>query len=93
MASQKIVSDCLVAQLKMRRIFSEEEIAAYREAKKYAENRLMKYYTAGKKWKMGERLSLADRCVVILNVRNIKEIWERLSCQWILYRDGRYDHY
>lgn len=93
MASQKIVSDYLAVQLKKHRIFSEEEITAYRETKKNAEIRLTKYYTAGKRWKTGERLSLIDQCTVIFNVRNIKEIWERLSCKWILYRDGRYDHY
>lgn len=93
MASQKIVSHCLAEQLKKNRIFSEEEIAAYRKEKKRAETGLIKYYTAGKKWKTGERLSLAEKCVVIFNVRNLREIWERLSCRWILYRDGRYGDY
>ena len=93
MASQKIVSSCLAAQLKKNKIFSEEEIIIYREKRKHAETGLTKYYTAGKKWKMGEQLSLTDKCMVIFNVQNLKELWERLSCKWILYRDGKYDHY
>lgn len=93
MASQKIVSHCLAEQLKKNRIFSEDEIVHYREAEKHTETKLTKYYTAGKKWKMGERLSMSEKCVIIFSVRNLQEIWERLSCRWILYRDGRYGDY
>lgn len=93
MASQKIVSNYLAAQLKKNKAFSEEDIIAYRHKKKRAEIRLIQYYTAGKKWKIGETLSLTEKCRVIFNRHNLTEIWERLSCKWILYRDGRYDHY
>lgn len=93
MASQKIVSYYLALQLKENKIFSEEDIIAYRQKKKCAEARLTQYYTAGKKWKMGEKLSLTERCRVIFNRHNLTEMWERLACKWILYRDGRYDHY
>lgn len=91
-ASQKIVSPYLALQIRQNRIFTEQEIADYRSSHKRAENQLMKYYAAGKRWKMGEKLPLLERCRVIFNRHNFVEIRQRLACRWILYRDGKYGH-
>ena len=51
------------------------------------------YYTAGKKWKNGERTSFVEKCGVLFNSRTFEEIGQRLACKWIFCRDRRYDNY
>lgn len=92
-ASQKIVSPYLADQLRRNRIYTEEEIAGYRDRHKNAEEKLMRYYTAGKKWKNGERVSFTEKCKVLFSSRNLVEIGQRFACRWIFYRDSRYDNY
>lgn len=91
-ASQKVVSPYLALQIRQNKIFTEKEIADYRSSHKGSENRLMKYYAAGKKWKAGEKISSLEKCRVVFNRHNLTEIRQRIACKWILYRDGRYDH-
>lgn len=91
-ASQKIVSSYLAKQITQKRIFSEEEIAAYRVRKQDREKKLTRYYTMGKRWKSGQKISFADKCFVIFNSHNLAELWQRTMCKWILFRDGKYDH-
>lgn len=91
-ASQKVVSPYLASQIRQNRIFTEKEIADYRSRHKDVERRLMKYYSAGKKWKTGEKISSSEKCRVIFNRHNLTEIRQRFACKWILYRDGRHDH-
>lgn len=91
-ASQKIVSSYLAKQIRQKRIFSEEEIAAYRVKKQDREKNLTRYYTMGKRWKLGQKISFTDKCFVIFNSHNLAELWQRTMCKWILFRDGKYDH-
>lgn len=92
-ASQKVVSPFLAAQIRENRIFTEEEIADYRCRRRGLEEKLMRYYAAGKKWKNGEQITFAEKCNVLFNSRNLTEVWQRLACKWIFYRDSRYDNY
>lgn len=92
-ASQKIVSPYLADQLRKNRIYTEEEIANYRTRHKHEEEKLVRYYTAGKKWKNGERTSFVEKCGVLFNSRTFEEIGQRLACKWIFCRDRRYDNY
>lgn len=92
-ASQKIVSPYLAAQIRENRVFTEDEIADYRSRRKGEEEKLMKYYAAGKKWKSGEKIPFTEKCTVLFNRRNLAEVCQRLACRWILYRDGRYGNY
>lgn len=92
-ASQKIVSLYLANQLRRNRIYTEEEIADYRSRHKRAEEKLMRYYTAGKKWKNGESISFTEKCGLLFSSRNLTEIWQRLACRWIFCRDKSYDSY
>lgn len=89
-ASQKIVSPYLAEQLRRNRVYTEGEIADYRDRHKKEEKKLMRYYTAGKKWKNGERVSFTEKCQVLFSGRNLVEIGQRFACRWIFYRDSRY---
>ncbi len=89
-ASQKIVSPYLADQLRRNRVYTEGEIADYRDRRKKEEKKLMRYYTAGKKWKNGKSVSFTEKCQVLFSSRNLVEIGQRFACRWIFYRDSRY---
>lgn len=86
-ASQKVVSVYLADQLKKHRIYTVEEIAAYRAKMKPKEEKLIRYYELGKKWKRGEALTLIQKCRFLFSVYNLVEARERFLCKQILYRD------
>lgn len=92
-ASQKIVSLYLARQAVRKRIFSVDNIAEYRKKKSKKENRLTQYYTNGKRWRSGEKISAKDKLRVIFNGYNLMEIRQRLACKWILFKDDRHDNY
>lgn len=91
-ASQKIVSAFLAKQMKQKRVFTEEEIAIYRMKKKKKEIKLTHYYTVGKYWRMGNKLPFRDKCCVIFNSYSFVELWQRVMCRWLLFRDEKYDN-
>lgn len=86
-ASQKVVAQYLANQLKKKKIYSVEEIARYRVEMKPKEEKLVRYYAAGKKWKRGEKLTLAEKIYFLCSSYNLTEIRQRLMCKWILYKD------
>lgn len=89
-ASQKVVSEYLARQLRQGRIFTEEEIAAYRVRRKPKEKKLVDYYAVGKRWKRGEKLTFAQKCAFVFSGYNLVEARQRLICKWILYQDRKF---
>lgn len=86
-ASQKVVAEYLAEQLKKKKIYPVEEIARYRARMKPKEEKLVRYYAAGKKWKRGEKLTLAEKISFFCSRYNLTEVRQRLMCKWILYKD------
>lgn len=89
-ASQKVVSKYLADQLRKNKIYTEEEIAEYRQKMKDKEEKLIRYYALGKRWKRGERLTLAEKCGFLFSGHNFEEARQRIMCRWILYKDQKY---
>lgn len=92
-ASQKVVSEYLADQLKNHKIYTVEEIAEYRAKMKPKENKLIRYYSLGKKWKRGESLTLAEKCGFLFNRHNFVEARQRMMCKQILLKDQKYGNY
>lgn len=92
-ASQKVVSEYLADQLKKHKIYTVEEIAEYRAKMKPKENKLIRYYSLGKKWKRGESLTLAEKCSFLFNRHNFVEARQRMMCKQILLKDQKYGNY
>ncbi len=86
-ASQKVVAEYLAKQLKKKKVYSVEEIKRYRMKMKPKEEKLVWYYAIGKKWKRGEKLTLAEKIYFLCSSYNLAEIRQRVMCKWILYRD------
>lgn len=87
-ASQKVVSAYLADQIRQHRIHTVEEIAAYRVKMKPKEEKLIRYYELGKRWKRGEALTFTQKCRFLFNFYNLVEARERLMCKWILFKDS-----
>ena len=92
-ASQKVVSEYLAGQLKNHKIYTVEEIAAYRAKMKPKENKLIRYYSLGKKWKRGESLTLAEKCSFLFSRHNLVEARQRMMCKIILLKDQKNGNY
>lgn len=92
-ASQKVVSEYLAEQLKNHKIYTVEEIAEYRTKMKPKENKLVRYYSLGKKWKRGESLTIAEKCSFLFSRHNLVEARQRVMCKWILLKDQKYGNY
>ena len=92
-AKQKILSSYIAKQLKDNQIYDEEEISLYLKRNIKKQNVLEKYYTIGKSLKAGEKVKLRELFSFVFNYYNLFEVWQRLQCELIMYKDGKYDYY
>lgn len=92
-ASQKVVSEYLADQLKNGKIYTVEEIAEYRTKMKPKENKLIRYYSLGKKWKRGEPLTSVEKLSFLFSRHNLVEARQRVMCKRILLKDQKYGNY
>lgn len=88
-ASQKVVSQYLANQMKTRHIYTVEEIKTYRKNHIKEQQKLVTYYTVGKRWKMGEPLSFAEKMQFLCNRYNWVEAKQRILYKWILRMDRK----